>query len=353
MGFMNKFTSSSKKKKNGDADSDGSDDEDDNKKSPKSPKKKGGLFGKALSFGKKKGDEEEDSEDEDKDKERKGRKGRKGKEEVKDGSSGSEDEDEDEDEENRDGNAESRGRKGKKGKKGKKGRSSRDEEGEGDDDEEQGGGGGAQNKEYMRRQPMEKLEARLRERVRVVAQMTPEVHFIGELVGGSNFNGKGVSCKFTIEFGKNWDLLSGEILGQTQYGNADPDDLTSWNHPIDLHMSTSTMQGWPRIRLQVWELDEYGRTNMAGYGFCHLPTNAGNYEIGVPCWRPTGSIPEEIQSFFLGANTQLTDESVLYSKAWENRCRLVTVPSGKIWLNVSVVHRFFAQQSVDLPTGNF
>jgi B9 domain-containing protein 2 len=263
----------------------------------------------------------------------------------------------DEDEENRDGNAERRDRRGKKGKGKKKDRSNRNTDGEEEDEEAEdevgGGGGGVQNKEYMRRQPMEKLEARLRERVRVVAQMTPEVHFIGEIVGGSNFNGKGMSCKFTVEFGKNWDLLSGEIMGQTQYGNADPDDLTSWNHPIDLHMATSTMQGWPRIRLQVWELDEYGRTNMAGYGFCHLPTNAGNYEIGVPCWRPTGSIPEEIQSFFLGANTQLTDESVLYSKAWENRCRLVTVPSGKVWINVSVVHRFFAQQNVDLPTGNF
>jgi B9 domain-containing protein 2 len=181
--------------------------------------------------------------------------------------------------------------------------------------------------------------------------MTPEVHFIGEIVGGTGFAGKGMSCKFTVEFGKNWDLLSGEIMGQSQYGNADPDDLTSWNHPLDLHMATTTMQGWPRIRFQVWELDEYGRTNMAGYGFCHLPTNAGNYEIGVPCWRPTGSLPEEIQSFFLGANTQLTDESVLYSKAWENRCRLVTVPAGKIFINVSVVQRFFAQQSVDLPTG--
>lgn len=125
--------------------------------------------------------------------------------------------------------------------------------------------------------------------------------------------------------------------------------MISWNHPIDLHMATSSMQGWPRIRFQVWELDEYGRTNLSGYGFVHLPTNAGNYEIMVPCWRPTGSLPEEIQSFFLGTNPQLTNETVLFSKAWENRCRLVTIPSGKIWLNISVIHRFFAQQNIDLP----
>ncbi|GMH70742.1 hypothetical protein TL16_g05484, partial [Triparma laevis f. inornata] len=174
-----------------------------------------------------------------------------------------------------------------------------------------------------------------------------EVHFMGEVIGGVGF-GPGTSCKFTIEFGKNWDLLSGEFLGQTQYGYADgfAEEMISWNHPIDLHMATSSMQGWPRIRFQVWELDEYGRTNLSGYGFVHLPTNAGNYEIMVPCWRPTGSLPEEIQSFFLGTNPQLTNETVLFSKAWENRCRLVTIPSGKIWINVSVIHRFFTQQNV-------
>lgn len=124
--------------------------------------------------------------------------------------------------------------------------------------------------------------------------MTPEVHFMGEVTGGVGF-GPGVSCKFTIEFGKNWDLLSGEYLGQTQYGYAEKEEMVSWNHPIDLHMSTSSMQGWPRIRFQVWELDEYGRTNLSGYGFIHLPTNAGSYEICVPCWRPTGSLPEEVR----------------------------------------------------------
>jgi B9 domain-containing protein 2 len=112
-------------------------------------------------------------------------------------------------------------------------------------------------------------------------------------------------------------VLSGETVGQTQYGYSSNDDMISWNHPIDLHMTTSSMQGWPRIRLQVWELDDYGRTNLAGYGFAHLPTNAGTYEFAVPCWRPTGSLPEEISSFFLGTNPQLTNEEVLFSKAWE------------------------------------
>ena len=175
----------------------------------------------------------------------------------------------------------------------------------------------------------------------------PEVHFLGELVGCSGF-GKGMSCKWTIEFGKYWEPLCGERVGQTQYGYAGgEEDLISWNHPVDLHLATSSMQGWPRIRMQVWELDDYGRTNLVGYGFSHLPTNPGAFEFTVPCWRPTGSLPEEISSFFLGTNPQLTNEEALFSKAWENRCRLVTVPAGKVFVQMNVVHRFFKEQNVD------
>jgi len=98
-----------------------------------------------------------------------------------------------------------------------------------------------QNVGFIRKQPKEKLEKRLRERVRVVAENMPEVHFLGEVVGGVGF-GPGVSCRWTIEYGKYWELLSGEYSGQSQYGYSDSDDMTSWNHPIDLHMTTSSMQ---------------------------------------------------------------------------------------------------------------
>ncbi len=271
-----------------------------------------------------------DKKDKDKDKD-------KGDEKDNEDDSDDDEEEEEEEEEEKDENQPPRKGKGKKKKKKKK--KSADTEAVQESN--------IQNLGFMRRQPKEKLEKRLRERVRIVADNMPEVHFIGEVMGGTGF-GTGVSCKWNVEFGKYWDLLSGEYIGQSQYGHADVDDMISWNHPIDLHMATSSMQGWPRIRLQIWELDEFGRTNLSGYGFAHMPTTPGTHEIAVACWRPTGSLPEEIQSFFLGTNPQLTNDDVLFSKAWENRCRLVTVPSGKVWIQVSVVHRFFQDQQVDL-----
>ena len=31
--------------------------------------------------------------------------------------------------------------------------------------------------------------------------------------------------------------------------------------------------------MQLWELDEYGRSILSGYGFAHFPTNPGEFQI--------------------------------------------------------------------------
>ena len=78
-----------------------------------------------------------------------------------------------------------------------------------------------------------------------------------------------------LEWGKAWSLLAGDEASQTQYSAASDDGAQIWNHPIDVHFATASMQGWPRIIMQLCELDEYGRSIFSGYGFAHLPTNPG------------------------------------------------------------------------------
>jgi B9 domain-containing protein 2 len=68
----------------------------------------------------------------------------------------------------------------------------------------------------------------------------------------------------------------GEDSSQTQYASSD-DGIQVWNHPIDVHFASASIQGWPRMVVQVWELDEFGRSILSGYGFVHLPTNPGEF----------------------------------------------------------------------------
>ena len=77
-----------------------------------------------------------------------------------------------------------------------------------------------------------------------------------------------------LEWGRAWSFLEGEDSSQTQYASSD-DGVQVFNHPIDVHFASASIQGWPRMVVQAWELDEFGRSILAGYGFVHMPTNPG------------------------------------------------------------------------------
>ena len=203
------------------------------------------------------------------------------------------------------------------------------------------------NSSFLRAKPDEKLREKFKNRIRSPGEGIPEVHFIGEICEGVGFKDTYVSCKYYLEWGKSWSFLAGDAdTSQTQYAASDDDGTNVWNHPIDVHFATASIQGWPRIVMQVWELDGYGRSILSGYGFAHLPTNTGYHELEIHCWRPCGSLREELQSYFLGTSSYLVDESVIFGKAWENRSQLVTISSGVVKMNVNVLLRFFNEHKV-------
>jgi hypothetical protein len=76
----------------------------------------------------------------------------------------------------------------------------------------------------------------------------------------------------------------------------------------DVHYATKGIQGWPKIHLEVWHHDAFGRSEIYGYGFCHVPTSPGMHRIDVVTWRPVGTLFQQAQSTF---NTIVTRHFVL------------------------------------------
>ncbi len=97
-----------------------------------------------------------------------------------------------------------------------------------------------------------------------------ELHVIGELVGATNFAQDDLFCIWSIHKGPHWTHVSGLEKGQTQVDKRGEDQINVWAHPIDLHYSTSVCAGWPKIPLQVWFQDGYGRND---FGTCINKTN--------------------------------------------------------------------------------
>ena len=56
---------------------------------------------------------------------------------------------------------------------------------------------------------------------------------------------------------------------------------------------------------------------------------------------------QEMDAFLLGRTPALVSHEPIYESAWKDRSRLVTVPSGKIFLDLFVVTRYLNKHDVE------
>ncbi|XP_075773931.1 B9 domain-containing protein 2 [Pelodiscus sinensis] len=172
-----------------------------------------------------------------------------------------------------------------------------------------------------------------------------EVHIIGQLVGASGFPRSSLFCKWGIHTGGAWKLLSGLREGQTQVDHPQLDDVAYWSHPIDVHFATKGLQGWPKLHVQVWHQDAFGRSELYGYGFCHVPCSPGWHALACATWQPLGSWQERLSQLFVGGGPQLLNSDLIYTGA--DRYRLQTVAAGTVHLQLGVLLRNFARYGVE------
>jgi B9 domain-containing protein 2 len=172
-----------------------------------------------------------------------------------------------------------------------------------------------------------------------------EVHMIGQIVGASGFPEHSLFCKWGIHTGGAWRVLAGLREGQTQVDNPQNEEFAYWSHPIDIHFSTKGLQGWPKMHFQVWHQDGYGRNELYGYGFCHIPTSPGMHQVECPTWRPVGTMREQISQMFLGGTPQLRNPDLIYSSA--DRFHLRTQAMGNVHIQIGVITRNFDKYGIE------
>mmetsp|Transcript_31948 Transcript_31948/g.42173 ORF Transcript_31948/g.42173 Transcript_31948/m.42173 type:complete len:180 (-) Transcript_31948:243-782(-) len=145
----------------------------------------------------------------------------------------------------------------------------------------------------------------------------PEVYILGEVKGARDLPFSKAYLHWKVVMNENnWSTLAGHTEGHTQIDATSEVGMTVWNHPIDMHFSTTSIEGWPKLILEVWRLDAFDRHEIAGYGTCFLPTVSGDHYLECAVWRPYGSWTERVTSFLLGSPTQLkySDSLILSSQ---------------------------------------
>ncbi|KAE8744309.1 hypothetical protein FOCC_FOCC009032 [Frankliniella occidentalis] len=172
-----------------------------------------------------------------------------------------------------------------------------------------------------------------------------EVHIIGQILSATGFPSHNLFCKWGIHAGAGWRVIEGLTDGQTHVDNPSWQDIAVWSHPIDVHFATKGVQGWPKIHLQVYHYDKFGRSEVYGYGFCYIPTSPGTHKVDVVTWRPIGTLAEQFRQHFLGGGAQLKTPDLVHNST--DRYRLQTETMGSVHLEISVILRNFAKFGVE------
>lgn len=171
-----------------------------------------------------------------------------------------------------------------------------------------------------------------------------EVHIIGQILGASGFSSQNLYCKWKIQTGGAWKIIAGAREGQTQVDQPQNEDFAVWSHPIDIHFATKGLQGWPKLKFEVYHQDDFGRNELYGYGFCHLPTAPGTHDIQCPTWRPSGTFREQVSQYFIGGAPQLRNPEMVQSA---ERYTLQTVAMGKVHCQLGVILKNFDKYGVE------
>ncbi|XP_077049181.1 B9 domain-containing protein 2-like isoform X2 [Agelaius phoeniceus] len=171
-----------------------------------------------------------------------------------------------------------------------------------------------------------------------------ELHLFGQIEGGSGFAERRLFCKWGLHAGAAWTLLAGAGAGQTQLDDPQVDEAAHWGHPLDLHLATRGLQGWPKLLLQVWHVDAWGRRGLAGYGSVPVPSAPGWHRLACATWRPRGTRRQRLLG--TGAPELRTPEATVTGPG--DRFRLRTETAGTVTLELGVMARNMARFGVAL-----
>lgn len=177
----------------------------------------------------------------------------------------------------------------------------------------------------------------------------PSVSIIGQVLGCTGFVSDRVFCKYQLQtHAAYWTAIDGLTEGQTQLGvsttNAEYDGQV-FSHPIDVTYSTSSLVGWPKLTVEVWEQDEFGRNQLGGYGMCHVPTMPGMHSVECVTWRPKGSWLDNLSTAFIGGNPTLVNPSVVHTT--DDRMELNAISCGTVHLDLQILINGFASKGVE------
>eukprot|EP00854_Cymbomonas_tetramitiformis_P000797 gene797-1277_t len=182
-----------------------------------------------------------------------------------------------------------------------------------------------------------------------------------EIVAGRGFGHDYLYVEYFIKMDNGmWQLVEGRdyIRGIThisktvKYPSEDPlqEDafwVAHWCFPIELELVCQEERAgkhWPMIYFQVFSYDSWDRLRTEGYCYLNLgDASPGSKVHYLRCWRPLGSIRDQMSDFFVGGSRELQDISSVaapqgHSGKVLNKYGFSTETSGELKIRTNVLY---------------
>lgn len=174
-----------------------------------------------------------------------------------------------------------------------------------------------------------------------------ELYLIGQILDAQDFEEPNLFCKWSIQTGPHWKLIEGNPEGETSIDRNRFENKSIFSSPIDVHFALRSIQGWPKLHVEIYSVTPFDRYYPVGFGFAHIPIRPGQHCIEVPTWKiAPNTFLDTVQQKFHAGGLSVAKSDLIYSGI--ERYKLRTLSSGVVRADFMLIFKDFDKFGVEL-----
>uniref|UniRef100_A0A182WLW1 Tectonic-1-3 N-terminal domain-containing protein n=1 Tax=Anopheles minimus TaxID=112268 RepID=A0A182WLW1_9DIPT len=169
-----------------------------------------------------------------------------------------------------------------------------------------------------------------------------ELYIIGELKTAVDFEEPNLFCRWSVQYGSSWKAIEGHTEGQSCCSTSRIEQRSDFSTPIDLHLVTRGLQGWPKLHVEVYAVNALQHYWPVGYGFAFVPVCPGQHRVRIATWKVSSArVADTVREKFHTGGFSLAKSDIAFTGI--ERYKLLTKTAGSVELDLMLIFKHFAE----------
>uniref|UniRef100_A0A182K093 UBA domain-containing protein n=1 Tax=Anopheles christyi TaxID=43041 RepID=A0A182K093_9DIPT len=154
-------------------------------------------------------------------------------------------------------------------------------------------------------------------------------------------------CRWSIQYGSNWKAIEGHAEGQSCCSTARIEQRSDFCAPIDLHLASRGLQGWPKLHVEVYAVNALQQYWPVGYGFAFVPVCPGQHQVRIATWKVSSArVADTVREKFHTGGFSLAKSDIAFTGI--ERYKLLTKTAGTVELELMLMFKNFAEYGINV-----